>query len=73
MIRLKMINKKYPELYERIKQYVTLVAYDTFVLPADAAEEYIRRDTPRRYRCACKLINHLGWTVEQCMAEFPLD
>ena len=68
-----MSNKRYPELFERIHKYVTLVAYETFMLPADKAEDFIRRESLNRYRYCSKQVTKGECTLAEVMDSFPLD
>lgn len=68
-----MAQKKYPELFERIKQFTTLVACKTFMLPEAQAKDYIRRETHNRYRFCCRLVTKGYFTLEDMINQFPLD
>lgn len=68
-----MAQKKYPALFERIEQFQRLVAYNTFCMTGQEAEDCIVRATRNRYRAGCSLINRGLFTEEELINEFPLD
>lgn len=65
--------KKYPEVEARINKYVSLVATETLMLPAELAEDFIARTTRRHYKLVCKRLNKGLATVDEVMSEYPLD
>lgn len=66
------MNKQYPKLWNRIVAYYTLVATETFMLPADKVEGFVESQTRNRYRDACNLIECGTHTLSEVEKLFPL-
>lgn len=65
-----MGNKKYPNVYEQIQSYYTLIAQD-FTIPNP--EQFVERCVRNRYRDACKLIGSGNHSVAEVLSWYPLD
>lgn len=66
------MNKQYPKLWNRIVEYYTLVATETFMLPENEVESFVEKSTRNRYRDACNLIKRGTHTMEEVEQLFPL-
>ena len=65
-----MQNKKYPEVYQQIEKYYTLIAQDISI---PNPEDFVARCVRNRYRHACKLIGSGSHSVQEVLSWYPLD
>ena len=68
-----MSRKKYPELFERIKEHTVIAARNNPALTEAEARTYIRCESHKSYKFCCKLIAKGYRTPKELMEAFPLQ